>query len=131
MKCFGAGLLLILKPKQDKVNIRESSIAYSVTRHSIILVKHICYVLGRVISVFPSHSCHMAFFALMSFLTPPDNHEWDIPEWEGLESRYEHCSFVPESCPQSLWVFGGAQQSGNRNCIQNIQLTGKSQFKFT
>lgn len=52
-----------------------------------------------------------------------DNHEWDVPEWEGLESRYEHCSFVPESCPQTLWVFGGAQQSGNRSCIQNIQLT--------
>ncbi|TMS08706.1 Rab9 effector protein with kelch motifs [Larimichthys crocea] len=52
-----------------------------------------------------------------------DNHEWDIPEWEGLDSRYEHCSFVPESDPQSLWVFGGAQQSGNRNCIQNLQLT--------
>nr|XP_019937417.1 PREDICTED: rab9 effector protein with kelch motifs [Paralichthys olivaceus]XP_019937418.1 PREDICTED: rab9 effector protein with kelch motifs [Paralichthys olivaceus]XP_019937419.1 PREDICTED: rab9 effector protein with kelch motifs [Paralichthys olivaceus]XP_019937421.1 PREDICTED: rab9 effector protein with kelch motifs [Paralichthys olivaceus]XP_019937422.1 PREDICTED: rab9 effector protein with kelch motifs [Paralichthys olivaceus] len=51
-----------------------------------------------------------------------DNHEWDIPEWEGLEARYEHCSFVPESCPQSLWVFGGAQQSGNRSCIQNLQL---------
>ncbi|KAL3041664.1 rab9 effector protein with kelch motifs [Trematomus bernacchii] len=51
-----------------------------------------------------------------------DNHEWDIPEWEGLETRYEHCSFVPESCPQSLWVFGGAQQSGNRNCVQSIQL---------
>lgn len=52
-----------------------------------------------------------------------DKHEWDIPEWEGLEARYEHCSFVPGSCPQSLWVFGGAQQTGNRNCIQNIQLT--------
>ncbi|XP_065821908.1 rab9 effector protein with kelch motifs-like [Labrus bergylta] len=52
-----------------------------------------------------------------------DNHEWDIPEWEGLDSQYEHCCFVPESCPQSLWVFGGAQQSGNRNCIQNVQLT--------
>ncbi|XP_023275290.1 rab9 effector protein with kelch motifs [Seriola lalandi dorsalis] len=51
-----------------------------------------------------------------------DNHEWDIPDWEGLEARYEHCSFVPESCPQSLWVFGGAQQNGNRSCIQNIQL---------
>ncbi|XP_029024330.1 rab9 effector protein with kelch motifs [Betta splendens] len=49
--------------------------------------------------------------------------EWDIPEWEGLAARYEHCSFVPESCPQSLWVFGGAQQTGNRSCIQTIQLT--------
>lgn len=63
---------------------------------------------------------------------PPDNHEWDIPEWEGLESRYEHCSFVPESFPQTLWVFGGAQQSGNRNCVQKLQLTGKylSQVDF-
>uniref|UniRef100_A0A8C9YJ54 Rab9 effector protein with kelch motifs n=1 Tax=Sander lucioperca TaxID=283035 RepID=A0A8C9YJ54_SANLU len=60
---------------------------------------------------------------LHSHIINLDNHEWDIPDWEGMESRYEHCSFVPESCPQSLWVFGGAQQSGNRNCIQNIQLT--------
>ncbi|XP_076019830.1 rab9 effector protein with kelch motifs isoform X2 [Genypterus blacodes] len=52
----------------------------------------------------------------------PYNHEWDIPEWKGLKARYEHCSFVPQSYPQSLWVFGGAQQSGNRNCIQNLQL---------
>ncbi|KAM4634806.1 rab9 effector protein with kelch motifs [Polymixia lowei] len=52
-----------------------------------------------------------------------DQHEWDMSEWEGFEARYEHCSFVPESYPQNLWVFGGAQQSGNRNCIQNLQLT--------
>ncbi|XP_028273379.1 rab9 effector protein with kelch motifs [Parambassis ranga] len=51
-----------------------------------------------------------------------DNHEWNIPEFEGLEARYEHCSFVPESYPQSLWVFGGAQQSGNHNSIQSMQL---------
>lgn len=54
-----------------------------------------------------------------------DNHEWNIPEWNGLDSRYEHCSFVPESHPQSLWVFGGAEQSGNRNCVQRLQLIGK------
>lgn len=58
-----------------------------------------------------------------------DSHEWDIPEWEGLEARYEHCSFVPESCPQSLWVFAGAQQSGNRNCVQNLQLTDGGLWK--
>lgn len=62
---------------------------------------------------------------------PTDNHEWDFPEWEGLEARYEHCSFVAESCPQSLWVFGGAQQTGNRNSIQKIQLTGKIQIPST
>lgn len=59
-----------------------------------------------------------------------DNHEWDIPEWRGFKSRYEHCSFVPESCPQSLWVFGGAQQTGNHNSIQNMQLQDSgSQWK--
>uniref|UniRef100_A0A1A8NPC0 Rab9 effector protein with kelch motifs n=1 Tax=Nothobranchius pienaari TaxID=704102 RepID=A0A1A8NPC0_9TELE len=52
-----------------------------------------------------------------------DNHEWDTSDWEGLEARYEHCSFVPDSFLQNLWVFGGAQRTGNRNCIQKIQLT--------
>ncbi|XP_034048937.1 rab9 effector protein with kelch motifs [Thalassophryne amazonica] len=52
-----------------------------------------------------------------------DNNRWEMPEWNGLETRYEHCSFVPENNPQSLWVFGGAHQSANRSCIQNIQLT--------
>ncbi|MGH0149853.1 UNVERIFIED_CONTAM: hypothetical protein FKN15_015942 [Acipenser sinensis] len=51
-----------------------------------------------------------------------DTHEWDIPEWEGLLPRYEHTSFVPECSPNSLWVFGGAEQSGNRNCIQELNL---------
>ncbi|XP_053722782.1 rab9 effector protein with kelch motifs isoform X2 [Synchiropus splendidus] len=52
-----------------------------------------------------------------------DNHQWVQADWTGLESRYEHCSFVPDCCPQSLWVFGGAQQTGNRNTIQKIQLS--------
>lgn len=81
----------------------------------------VCSVLERSLHInIIAHSLQF-----WSFLTVPDNHEWDIPEWKGLKARYEHCSFVPESCPQSLWVFGGAQQSGNRNCIQNLQLNGK------
>ncbi|MBN3278020.1 RABEK protein, partial [Polyodon spathula] len=51
-----------------------------------------------------------------------DTHEWAIPEWEGLLPRYEHTSFVPDCSPNSLWVFGGAEQSGNRNCIQVLNL---------
>ncbi|XP_037548130.1 rab9 effector protein with kelch motifs [Nematolebias whitei] len=58
-----------------------------------------------------------------SYIINLDNHEWDISEWKGLEARYEHCSFVPESSPQSLWVFGGAQMTGNRNCVQKIELS--------
>ncbi|CAL8279395.1 unnamed protein product [Merluccius merluccius] len=56
-----------------------------------------------------------------------DRHEWDVPEWKGLEARYEHCTFVPETPPQSVWVFGGAQPNGNRNCIQSLQLTGSGE----
>uniref|UniRef100_A0A8B9JEA2 Rab9 effector protein with kelch motifs n=1 Tax=Astyanax mexicanus TaxID=7994 RepID=A0A8B9JEA2_ASTMX len=48
---------------------------------------------------------------------------WDVPEWEGLQARYEHCSFVPETDPESVWVFAGAEQSGNRNCIQVLHTT--------
>lgn len=57
-----------------------------------------------------------------------DSYEWEIPEWEGLDARYEHCSFVPDSCPHSLWVFGGAHQSGNLKCVQNIQLKESEPF---
>lgn len=60
----------------------------------------------------------------------PDNHEWITSDWKGLEARYEHCGFVSESCPQCLWVFGGAQQTGNRKCIQKLQLSGKSCLKI-
>ncbi|ROL53865.1 Rab9 effector protein with kelch motifs [Anabarilius grahami] len=51
------------------------------------------------------------------------SHEWEIPEWAGLQARYEHCSFVPESDPQSLWVFAGAEKSGNRNCVQVLRMS--------
>lgn len=68
---------------------------------------------------------HLCVYPSLFVFFPPDNHEWDIPDWESLESRYEHCSFAPASSPQTLWVFGGAQQTGNRNCVQNLQLNGK------
>ncbi|XP_053552181.1 rab9 effector protein with kelch motifs [Bombina bombina] len=47
-----------------------------------------------------------------------DAYEWDTPEWEGLLPRYEHASFISSSNLGSIWVFGGAQQSENRNCVQ-------------
>ncbi|XP_067296464.1 rab9 effector protein with kelch motifs [Pseudorasbora parva] len=53
-----------------------------------------------------------------SYVINLDTHEWEIPEWVGLEARYEHCSFTPESDPRSVWVFAGAHKSGNRNCVQ-------------
>ncbi|KAL4609421.1 rab9 effector protein with kelch motifs isoform X1 [Arapaima gigas] len=58
-----------------------------------------------------------------------DRHEWEEPEWPGLLARYEHCAFVPESSPQSLWVFAGAEQSGNRNCVQTLDRTDGASWK--
>ncbi|XP_054583282.1 rab9 effector protein with kelch motifs isoform X2 [Eptesicus fuscus] len=47
-----------------------------------------------------------------------ETHQWDLATSEGLLPRYEHASFVPSCTPHSIWVFGGANQSGNRNCLQ-------------
>uniref|UniRef100_A0A8C8RR48 Rab9 effector protein with kelch motifs n=1 Tax=Pelusios castaneus TaxID=367368 RepID=A0A8C8RR48_9SAUR len=51
-----------------------------------------------------------------------DGHRWAVPGWVGLLPRYEHATFIPASSPTSLWVFGGADQSGNRNCVQVLNL---------
>ncbi|XP_048678302.1 rab9 effector protein with kelch motifs isoform X4 [Caretta caretta] len=51
-----------------------------------------------------------------------DKHQWAMPGWVGLLPRYEHATFIPTSSPTSLWVFGGADQSGNRNCVQVLNL---------
>ncbi|KAF3821083.1 hypothetical protein GH733_011236 [Mirounga leonina] len=45
-------------------------------------------------------------------------HRWDLAAAEGLLPRYEHASFIPSCAPRTIWVFGGADQSGNRNCLQ-------------
>ncbi|XP_051022622.1 rab9 effector protein with kelch motifs [Acomys russatus] len=44
--------------------------------------------------------------------------QWNTATREGLLPRYEHASFIPSCTPHSIWVFGGADQSGNRNCLQ-------------
>lgn len=77
--------------------------------HLFLLSHYLCFEDRRVIN--------------FSF-TLSDSHEWDIPDWEGLLARYEHCSFIPESDPETLWVFAGAEQSGNRNCVQVLHTTG-------
>ncbi|XP_069744414.1 rab9 effector protein with kelch motifs isoform X1 [Narcine bancroftii] len=49
-----------------------------------------------------------------------DRHEWNVPEWKGLLPRYEHATFAPDPVPAGLWLFGGADEHGNRNCIQAL-----------
>ncbi|XP_012914223.1 rab9 effector protein with kelch motifs isoform X2 [Mustela putorius furo] len=45
-------------------------------------------------------------------------YRWDLAAVEGLLPRYEHASFIPSCAPHTIWVFGGADRSGNRNCLQ-------------
>lgn len=61
-----------------------------------------------------------------------DRHEWDAPKWKGLLPRYEHASFVPVTTPTGLWLFGGADECGNRNCIQVLNFeTGEWRSPIT
>lgn len=48
---------------------------------------------------------------------------WDFFESPGLRPRYEHAAFVPESQPTKIYVFGGADQSGNMNDVQVLDTT--------
>ncbi|XP_069465533.1 rab9 effector protein with kelch motifs isoform X2 [Ambystoma mexicanum] len=57
-----------------------------------------------------------------AYIVDLDSHEWDIPDWENLLPRYEHASFLSSGNPGSVWVFGGAEQAGNRNCVQILRL---------
>lgn len=51
-----------------------------------------------------------------------DKLEWSCPEWKGISSRYEHSAFIPNCCPNKVYVFGGAQQTTNLNDIQALDL---------
>ncbi|XP_064650014.1 rab9 effector protein with kelch motifs-like [Lineus longissimus] len=52
------------------------------------------------------------------FLLDLDTLQWDTCEAEGFKGRYEHAAFVPESVPQKVYIFGGAEQSGNMKSVQ-------------
>ncbi|XP_061460539.1 rab9 effector protein with kelch motifs isoform X2 [Rhineura floridana] len=57
-----------------------------------------------------------------SYVIDLDAHCWRAPGWQGLLPRYEHAAFIPASQPTSLWVFGGASETGNRSCMQVLDL---------
>ncbi|XP_041370079.1 rab9 effector protein with kelch motifs-like [Gigantopelta aegis] len=49
--------------------------------------------------------------------------QWDTVDGAGLRARYEHMAFVPESQPNKIYIFGGADQAGNMNDIQCLDTT--------
>lgn len=88
---------------------------------SDLMVMHLCFWL------FPPHYPHLSLSTDISSWQSqrgngvkcfPGTHQWDLANSEGLLPRYEHASFVPSCAPHTIWVFGGADQSGNRNCLQ-------------
>ena len=51
---------------------------------------------------------------------------WDTIDAPGFKARYEHSAFVPQGDPSKIYVFGGADQSGNHNDIQVLDTENKS-----
>jgi N-acetylneuraminic acid mutarotase len=47
-----------------------------------------------------------------------NTYRWDFIDSPGFRARYEHAAFTPESQPWKIYVFGGADQTGNMNDIQ-------------
>lgn len=44
--------------------------------------------------------------------------QWDIMDLPGFRARYEHAAFIPPSSPEKIFIFGGADNTGNMNDIQ-------------
>ncbi|KAF7237273.1 Rab9 effector protein with kelch motifs [Varanus komodoensis] len=65
---------------------------------------------------------HRALLCIDASWCAADTHGWTAPTWSGLSPRYEHATFIPESQPTTLWVYGGASETGNRNCVQVLDL---------
>lgn len=44
--------------------------------------------------------------------------KWDLIDAPGFRARYEHAAFTPACHPNKIYIFGGADQTGNMNDIQ-------------
>ncbi len=51
---------------------------------------------------------------------------WDTVDAPGFKARYEHAAFVPKSQPNKIYIFGGADQSGNQNDLQVLDTVSKT-----
>lgn len=53
-------------------------------------------------------------------------YSWEQIECSGLKPRYEHSAFVPKSKPNLIYIYGGANMSGNHNDVQVIDTTNNT-----
>lgn len=60
------------------------------------------------------------------FVLDLETFSWDTLDAPGLRPRYEHAAFVPKSKPHLIYVYGGADQSGNNNDMQMLDTTTKT-----
>lgn len=51
---------------------------------------------------------------------------WDFIDSPGFRARYEHAAFTPASQPSKIYIFGGADQTGNMNDIQVLDTNTNS-----
>ena len=47
-----------------------------------------------------------------------DMFTWDMVDCDGFNARYEHTAFIAASQPRMIYVFGGADQNGNKSDLQ-------------
>ena len=84
---------------------------------------------GHTLTYIPSHGGHSGKVYVIGGANPNSTFgetyvlnlatfSWDICDHPGLKPRYEHSAFIPASQSESIYVFGGANQSGNHSDVQ-------------
>lgn len=53
-----------------------------------------------------------------TFVLDLNTSQWDIMDLPGFRARYEHAAFIPPSSPEKIFIFGGADNTGNMNDVQ-------------
>lgn len=61
-----------------------------------------------------------------TFVLDLNTMQWDMIDFPGFRARYEHAAFIPSSQPDKIYIFGGADQTGNMNDIQVLDTKNNS-----
>ncbi|ESO91673.1 hypothetical protein LOTGIDRAFT_121915 [Lottia gigantea] len=96
--------------------------------HTCTFVKNISGGQGRVYVIGganPSGSFGEVYILDLETLT------WDTLDTPGFKARYEHVAFIPKSYPDKIYIFGGADQTGNLNDVQILDLVSNDWSTMT
>ena len=53
-----------------------------------------------------------------TYILDLNTQKWDLIDAPGFRARYEHAAFTPACHPNKIYIFGGADQTGNMNDVQ-------------